>query len=107
MGCVLGTSAAGEGNRRRSLRPPDTRRSVEQIPPDAVTDGVRVSKDVDGEGEKIRHTGDFTATDRRSPVPQYSLKTAQGWPVWLCDVAGGFSAKITLMCNIGWVINLF
>ncbi|KAM7483486.1 hypothetical protein LguiB_008069 [Lonicera macranthoides] len=84
MGCVLGTSAAGESNRRRSRRPPDTRRTVEQIPLDAVTDGVRVSKDGDGDGdgEKIRHT------DRRSPVPQYSLKTTQGWPAWLCDVAG-------------------
>lgn len=88
MGCVLGTSAAGEGNRQRSHRPPDTRRTIEQIPTDAVTHGVRVSKDGDGEGDKIRQTGDFTTTDRRKPVPQYSLKTAQGWPAWLCDVAG-------------------
>lgn len=36
--------------------------------------------------DKLRHS--IPANDRRRLKPAYSLKTSQGWPTWLCDVAG-------------------
>ncbi|XP_022039325.1 probable serine/threonine-protein kinase At1g54610 isoform X2 [Helianthus annuus] len=39
--------------------------------------------------DRIRHSiAEAPPPDRRRPKPAYSLKTSQGWPEWLCDVAG-------------------
>ncbi|KAJ0571112.1 putative protein-serine/threonine kinase CMGC-CDK-CRK7-CDK9 family [Helianthus annuus] len=39
--------------------------------------------------DRIRHSiAEAPPPDRRRPNPAYSLKSSQGWPEWLCDVAG-------------------
>ena len=87
MGCVLGTSASGDGRRGidRTSRP---RRKAERSS-DAGGDAVRVREDrVDEERDRKRQAGGVPAPERLNPKPQYGLKTVQGWPSWLCDVAG-------------------
>lgn len=88
MGCVLGTTATGDdrtpSHRTISAAPLPGRKSDQ-----TTADGLRVKNDgLVVDTQTIRHTGDFPAPGRRRPHPEYSLKTAQGWPSWLCAVAG-------------------
>ncbi|KAI3766061.1 hypothetical protein L2E82_16110 [Cichorium intybus] len=95
MGCVLGTTVTSDRRskskaRRRSGDESTTatstqpRQDVEQVPPDVARDDKK-----DGVVERIRETvGEVRVSDRRRPKPEYSLKTVQGWPSWLSDVAG-------------------
>ncbi|KAL6972987.1 [pyruvate dehydrogenase (acetyl-transferring)] kinase [Sarracenia purpurea var. burkii] len=93
MGCVLGTRAASGDVQsviagRKAAGASHTSRNVKRLP-DSGGDVVSVSKEsVDGEKERSRKTGDIPAPDRAKSKPDYGLKTCQGWPSWLCDVAG-------------------
>ncbi|KVI06162.1 Protein kinase, ATP binding site-containing protein [Cynara cardunculus var. scolymus] len=92
MGCVLGTRATPDRRsksnaRLRSVAESTTtqpKQNVEQVPLDEVRDDKK-----DGVVGRIRQTGsEVRLSDRRRPRPEYSLKTAQGWPSWLSAVAG-------------------
>ncbi|KAL6996884.1 hypothetical protein U1Q18_007011 [Sarracenia purpurea var. burkii] len=91
MGCFLGTPAAGDETRdvrRRLCGGSHPRRNVERLS-DAGGGGVRIRRDgVERVKERIRHSADPPAPDRIKPKPGFCLKTSQGWPSWLCDVAG-------------------
>ncbi|XAR67861.1 Cyclin-dependent kinase [Bertholletia excelsa] len=84
MGCVLSTTGAG----RRSAGDSHPRRGAKPRSEAGTGDAVRVRKEaVDGDGD-TRRTNDNLAPERLNPKPLYVLKTSQGWPSWLCDVAG-------------------
>ncbi|KAL4566708.1 hypothetical protein LXL04_030830 [Taraxacum kok-saghyz] len=85
MGCVLGKRAAPDHRpKSRTGKESSAKQNVEQV----VAGGVGSNRK-DGSVEKIRQSiGEVPAPDRRRLKPEYSLKTAQGWPSWLCDVAG-------------------
>ncbi|KAI3759535.1 hypothetical protein L6452_07422 [Arctium lappa] len=92
MGCVLGTRATPDRRsksnaRRQSVEESTTtqpKQNVEEVSLDEVRDDKK-----DGVVGKIRQTGsEVRMSDRRRPRPEYSLKTAQGWPSWLSAVAG-------------------
>ncbi|CAL5361782.1 hypothetical protein CsSME_00052908 [Camellia sinensis var. sinensis] len=74
MGCVLGKRAAGDGPRSSPSGASRPRRKVE--PP------------LESAGIAGRQTDSFPVLDRLKPKPEFGLKTSQGWPAWLCEVAG-------------------
>ncbi|XP_057474735.1 probable serine/threonine-protein kinase At1g54610 [Actinidia eriantha] len=87
MGCVLGTAASGDV--RRDINRSSRHRRKTERSSEAGGDIVRVREDrVDEERDRKRQTGGVPAPERMNPKPQYGLKTVQGWPSWLCDVAG-------------------
>lgn len=85
MGCVLGKRATPDHrSKSRNGKESSAAQHVEQV----VSGGV-VDHRKDGTVERIRQSvGEVPGSDRRRPRPEYTLKTAQGWPSWLCDVAG-------------------
>lgn len=85
MGCVFGKRATGDGTRRRSLGDPLPRRSSKQT--SSNDDGIK-KNEVEEDREKIRHKGYLPATEPFRPMPEFGFKTCQGWPSWLCTVAG-------------------
>ncbi|GFZ11919.1 protein kinase superfamily protein [Actinidia rufa] len=87
MGCVLGTAASGDV--RRDINRSSRHRRKTERSSEAGGDTVRVREDrVDEERDRKRKTGGVPTPERMNPKPQYGLKTVQGWPSWLCDVAG-------------------
>ncbi|KAH7857304.1 hypothetical protein Vadar_011087 [Vaccinium darrowii] len=81
MGCVFSTTATRDSGRCIPRRPSGSnqnRRSVEKLGESSRDGVVRVKKD----GEKN------PAPDRLKQKPAFGLKTSQGWPEWLCEVAG-------------------
>ncbi|XP_047331466.1 probable serine/threonine-protein kinase At1g54610 [Impatiens glandulifera] len=93
MGCVLGTRS-GKNDRR-------TRRDLKRRPgqPSALTKKSRrqsdVGRNVDNAAAAAADTtssGINSARERRYTSdfsgPEFGLKPIQGWPSWLCDVAG-------------------
>ncbi|KAL7602646.1 probable serine/threonine-protein kinase At1g54610 [Lactuca sativa] len=85
MGCVLGKRATPDHRpKSRSGEESLAKQNVKQV----VSSGVRGNRK-DGSVERIRQSiGEVPAPDRHRPRPEYTLKTSQGWPSWLCDVAG-------------------
>ncbi|KAI3686346.1 hypothetical protein L1987_80021 [Smallanthus sonchifolius] len=82
MGCVLGKRATPDHTASKSNT---HRRNGQQSSPTHNVEHVVSLPGVD----RIRQSiGEIPAPDRRRPKPAYSLKTSQGWPSWLCDVAG-------------------
>ncbi|XAR50371.1 Cyclin-dependent kinase [Bertholletia excelsa] len=83
MGCVLGKGAAGDVHRTRPSGADPPRRKFNRpwgAGSEAVTKGIQRDRDK----KMIRNSGDF-------PVKlalEYGFNTVQGWPAWLCDVAG-------------------
>ncbi|KAM7475776.1 hypothetical protein LguiB_023019 [Lonicera macranthoides] len=78
MGCVLGTTYTGD-HRKESRRPPPHRRK--EIP-DAVTNTVTVTT---AREEENIPAGNLPPAKLQ---PEYCLKVKEGWPSWLCTVAG-------------------
>lgn len=81
MGCVFSTTATRDSGRCIPRRPSGSnqnRRSVEKLGESSRDGVVKVKKD----GEKN------PAPDRLKQKPAFGLKTSQGWPEWLCEVAG-------------------
>ncbi|XP_024976983.1 probable serine/threonine-protein kinase At1g54610 isoform X1 [Cynara cardunculus var. scolymus] len=89
MGCVLVKRATPDHrpkstSRRRSGEQSSAAENVKQVSLNEVGGNRK-----DGVVDRIRQSiGEVPAPDRRRPKPQYTLKTSQGWPSWLCDVAG-------------------
>lgn len=87
MGCVLGKRLAGDGTRRRFHGDPFPRRSSRQ-----TSNDIRIKKneeEVEEEDrDKSRHNADLPSPEQVRPRPEFRLKTIQGWPSWLCTVAG-------------------
>ncbi|KAK1407153.1 hypothetical protein QVD17_38764 [Tagetes erecta] len=89
MGCVLGKRATSKPNNH----PPNeqqfsARHNVEHL---VSFRGVKANNRniKDGVVDRIRLSiGEAPAPDRQGFKPVYGLKTSQGWPAWLVDVAG-------------------
>ncbi|KAI8529259.1 hypothetical protein RHMOL_Rhmol12G0211300 [Rhododendron molle] len=82
MGCVFGRAAAGESRRRQSRSTQTRRSAVDNKMGESGRDGdVRVKKDVEREGN--RDAGGVAAKGK-----PWGSKASQGWPAWLCEVAG-------------------
>ncbi|KAF5957275.1 hypothetical protein HYC85_004500 [Camellia sinensis] len=83
MGCVIGTLLAGDSRKPSGDSRP--RRNAD-LPSDASRDVVRVTNG--GESEPTLQADDVPTPDRIKPRLEFGLKTSQGWPSWLCEVAG-------------------
>ncbi|KAK3042523.1 hypothetical protein RJ639_000247 [Escallonia herrerae] len=81
MGCVFGTIAAGDGQRR-------PRQSLQSSERASGAAAVRSDGAERNEERKIPLADGPPASERRRLKPEYPLKTNQGWPPWLCAVAG-------------------
>ncbi|KAJ9567917.1 hypothetical protein OSB04_003883 [Centaurea solstitialis] len=102
MGCVLGKRATPD-HRHRS-KSTTARRTGKQSSSSATAAAAAAqtvkqasvhdeagggNRTKNGVVDRIRQSiGEAPPPDRRRPKPQYSLNTYQGWPPWLCDVAG-------------------
>ncbi|XP_058195666.1 probable serine/threonine-protein kinase At1g54610 [Rhododendron vialii] len=83
MGCVFGKAAAGESRRRQSGSTQTRRSVVDNKLGESSRDGdVRVKKDVERERNQV--AGGAAAKGK----PAWGSKASQGWPAWLCEVAG-------------------
>ncbi|XP_010250585.1 PREDICTED: probable serine/threonine-protein kinase At1g54610 isoform X1 [Nelumbo nucifera] len=91
MGCILGKTAAGDGQEQTGVSVSHRRTKVEE-PPDAantVVNDVRARKEVvRRERERIRRSGDLIAPERRKPKLKQALINQHEWPAWLAEVAG-------------------
>lgn len=82
MGCVLTKRATQDHSSNKSS---SARHNVEQV----VCSSDVTSNAKDEVANKINQSvTEAPASNRRKPKPGFSLKTNNGWPSWLCDVAG-------------------
>lgn len=85
MGCVLGKRATSSKPTKQNQQKFSARHNVEHL---VSFPGVR-GNIKDGVVDRIRQSiGEAPAPDRRGLKPVYGVKTSQGWPAWLVDVAG-------------------
>lgn len=83
MGCVFGKAAAGESRRRQSGSTQTRRSVVNNKLGESSRDGdVRFKKDV--QRERNQDAGGAAVKGK----PAWGSKASQGWPAWLCEVAG-------------------
>ncbi|KAL8215865.1 hypothetical protein R6Q57_022702 [Mikania cordata] len=90
MGCVLGKRATPDHRSNSDTHHPNGEESSATHNVEQVVSLVGTGGNIkDGVVERLRQSiGEAPATNRRRLKPGYSLKTSQGWPEWLCDVAG-------------------
>ena len=75
MGCVLGKRVTGDGSRRKSSK----RKNSGQ---------EKTEKKVEKQSSRKNLAGEAPAPEKLRPLSEFRVKTSQGWPSWLSEVAG-------------------
>ncbi|KAK1363307.1 putative serine/threonine-protein kinase [Heracleum sosnowskyi] len=75
MGCVLGKRVTGDGSRRKSSKKKNSGKKKTEIK-------------VEKQSSRKKAAGELPATEKLRPLSEFRVKTGQGWPSWLTEVAG-------------------